>query len=136
MFGVGEIANAVKGVIDKFVPDAKDRLEAENMVFKQLHEINLAQIGVNKEEAKNASIFVAGWRPFTGWVCASTFAYAVIGHDLLNWAITFAGMFSTVTPPILPVPDTTLTFELLMALLGFGGLRSWEKKQGIARTTI
>ncbi|NQV36263.1 MAG: hypothetical protein HQ515_26460, partial [Phycisphaeraceae bacterium] len=30
---------------------------------------SLAQIELNKIEAGHRSIFVAGWRPFIGWVC-------------------------------------------------------------------
>lgn len=133
MFGIGEVAGAVKGVIDKFIPDAKDRLEAENLVMKQLHAINMGQIEINKQEAKSDNLFVAGWRPFVGWTCASTFAYAVIIRDMLNWGFALYSNATGSLLPVLPIPDTTLTFELLMALLGFGGLRTYEKLKGVQR---
>lgn len=129
MFGIGAIADAVGGVLDKFIPDAKDRLEAENLVMKQLHEINMGQISINKEEAKSSSLFVAGWRPFIGWACGSMFVYGIMGRDILNWILLL------VNPDIaqLPDPNMAMSFELLMAMLGFGGLRTFEKLKGVQR---
>lgn len=127
----GFMQGVVKPVLDKFVPDAKDRLEAELLITKQLHEVDLAQIEVNKVEAANSSIFVAGWRPFIGWVCGFSFFYAVIGNDLLNWVLELSSQFTGRSVPHLPEPDVTLTFELLMAMLGLGGMRTYEKLKGV-----
>ena len=66
------LAESVTGiagkVLDKFVQDKdlKAKLDQElNMAF---HNANLAQIELNKEEAKNTSLFVSGWRPSVGWI--------------------------------------------------------------------
>ena len=34
-----------------------------------LREVQLAQIATNTKEAESTNWFVAGWRPFVGWVC-------------------------------------------------------------------
>lgn len=129
----GIMKGVVKPILDKFIPDAKDRLEAELLITKQLHEVDLEQIEVNKAEATNANVFVSGWRPFIGWVCGASFAYAVIGNDLLNWMLAFQQGFTGHVTPALPEPDLTMTFELLLGMLGLGGYRTYEKIKGVAK---
>jgi hypothetical protein len=128
-----QIGGVFKTVADKWIPDAKDRLEAEQFFFKQAHDINLGQIEINKLEAANDRLFVSGWRPFVGWACAGSLAYSVVVRDLLNWVFALAALYLSKPIPVLPNPDTTLMFELLLALLGFGGLRSWEKHKGLTK---
>ncbi|MCI0556756.1 MAG: holin family protein [Anaerolineae bacterium] len=128
----GFMEGAVKPILDKFIPDAQQRLEAENMIYTQAHAISQGQIEINKLEAQSSNVFVAGWRPFIGWVCGASFAYAVIGNDLLNWGLQLVSTLGHAVPA-LPEPDVTLTFEILMALLGLGGLRTFEKMKGVHR---
>src|SRR5262245_54695630 len=129
----GFFEGAVKPVLDKIIPDAQQRLEAEQLIFKQAPEISVGQIEINKIEAANPKTFVSGWRPFIGWVCGASFAYAVVGNDVLNWVMLVVSQFTGHVLPVLPEPDTTLTFEILMALLGMGGLRTYEKLKGVHR---
>jgi hypothetical protein len=42
-----------------------------------------------------------------------------------------AGIISGKSIPMLPEPDITLTLELLLGLLGLGGLRTYEKLKGV-----
>lgn len=123
----GVFSGVVKPMLDKWIPDAAQRLEAEQFFFKQAHELNLAQIEVNKVEAASDNLFKSGWRPFVGWACAGSLAYSVVVRDLLNWAMGVASMYTDKVIPTLPNPDMSLMFELLLALLGFGGLRTYEK---------
>lgn len=129
----GFMKGAVKPVLDKFIADADKRLEAENMIYTQAHAVALGQIEINKIEAQNSNLFVSGWRPFIGWMCGVNFTYALIGNDLLNWCLLVSTQFTGRTLPALPEPDVTLTFEILMALLGLGGLRTYEKLKGVHR---
>jgi hypothetical protein len=126
--GILEGLNIVKTGLDKWIPDAKDRLEAELLVTKQMHELALAQVELNKVEAANTNVFISGWRPMVGWVCAASFFYAVIGNDLLNYVLQLVSMFTAKPMPVFPEPDTTITMELLFAMLGVGAMRSWDKK--------
>lgn len=123
----------VKPILDKFIPDAKDRLEAENMLMQALMNADSAQLEVNKTEAAHANIFVAGWRPFIGWVCGASLAYAVILFSFLNWILQVISQFTGHAFPVLPAPDTTITLEILMAMLGLGGMRTFEKLRKVAR---
>lgn len=91
--------------------------------------IDLAQIGVNLEEAKSSSLFVAGWRPACGWICAFALAYAAIIEPIARFAAQvlagYTGFF--------PVLDTTITMQVLFGMLGIGAMRSFDKKQGTSK---
>lgn len=85
-----------------------------------------AQSDVNKVEAANSSIFVAGWRPAVGWVCASAFfANFVVGPLVTAFSAQLG------RPVVFPVLDLTEMMPVLLGMLGLGGMRSWEKAQGV-----
>jgi len=86
-----------------------------------------AQTDINKEEAKSSSLFVSGWRPAIGWVCALALAYQYLLRPLGG---TLASVFG-ITIPALPGLDDNL-WQLMMGMLGMGGLRTFEKVQGVA----
>ena len=129
----GIMAGVVKPVLDKFVVDADKRLEAEQLAVVHLQALNLAQIEVNKVEATSQKLFVSGWRPFVGWVCGGSFAYALVGRDILNWSLELIAALTARPIPALPTPDTTIVLEILFALLGFGGFRTYEKIRGVVK---
>jgi phenylpyruvate tautomerase PptA (4-oxalocrotonate tautomerase family) len=112
----------VSSLLDKFVPDAdqKAKLAHEIATMSERHaqEIALAQIAVNKEEAKGGW-FRGGWRPATGWVCVAGFA--------VNFLIApLAAGFGIE----IPQADTSVMLPVLMGMLGLGGLRTFEKQKG------
>lgn len=130
---VGPILDNVFGIIDKIIPDkdaaqtAKDELTKQ--VMSQEFQLQLGQIEINKAEAQHQSIFVAGWRPFIGWVCGVALAYHFLGYHLIAWALALAGK-STAAMPVL---KTDYLFELVLAMLGMGGLRTYEKVKGAVK---
>ena len=75
---IPQIAPILGNVLDRFFPDKEKAAEAQRAIETALLEnaaqINLAQIEVNKEEAQHRTVFVAGWRPFIGWVCGVALA--------------------------------------------------------------
>lgn len=120
-----DIGGMVKGILDKFIPDADTKLKLQiEMATKEIvheHERLMGQIRVNEEEAKHPSIFVSGWRPAVGWICASGLAYTFIGHPLLVWV---AGLAAVQAPPSL---DAGLLTYLVSAMLGVGAMRTIDK---------
>ena len=88
----------------------------------------MAQIEVNKEEAKHRTVFVAGWRPFTGWVCATALAYHFILEPVIVFVLALYNIQLT-----LPQFDMASLLTVLMGMLGLGGLRTYEKKQGLTK---
>ena len=119
-------------VLDRVIPDKaaaeKARLEMEMALTKAANEGALAQVEVNKIEAGHGSVFVAGWRPFIGWVCGAALAWAFILGPVLSWGLAVFGVRESL-PPLM----TDNLFELVLAMLGLGGLRTFEKMRGVTR---
>lgn len=119
-------------LIDHFFPDANQAAAAKLELLKMQQsgdlQVMASQMEINKIEAQNPSLFVSGWRPFIGWVCGISLTYAAIiepvSRFLAKVAFNYLGEF--------PVIDTTLTLQILLGLLGLAGMRSWEKKEGVA----
>lgn len=88
--------------------------------------LQLAQIDVNKEEAKSSNLFVAGWRPASGWICNVGLLYTFVLNPLLTWLSQNFG--------ILPPPGISFDalYVLLGSLLGVGTLRTVDKVKGVA----
>ena len=87
-----------------------------------------AQIGVNLEEAKNASLLVSGWRPMVGWVGAFALGYAAILEPFARFIAQVGFQYSGPFPVI----DTDITMQVLFGILGLGGYRTIERVKGKA----
>ena len=115
----------VAGLLDKVVPDkdvaAKLAHEIATMSEKHAQELSIAQLAVNKEEAKG-NWFKSSWRPAVAWVC------------VIGMAINF--LVSPLLSPlgvVVPQADTSVMMPVLMGMLGLGGLRSFEKTKGVTK---
>lgn len=119
----GTAISAVQGVanvVDQFVETADEKRAWETVKAKMAQEPQLAQVELNKVEASHRTMFVAGWRPAVGWVCASGLAFIFIINPIIQWITGEPG----------PVFPTDIVFELVLGLLGLGGLRTYEKMSG------
>lgn len=122
----------ISTLIDKFFPDASQNAEAKAKLLEM--QVNgelqgmLGQLEVNKAEANNSSVFVSGWRPAIGWVCAFALFYQYIGRPI---ATAFAASIGHPLPAI-PGLDDNL-WQLLLGMLGLGGLRTYEKINGVTK---
>lgn len=110
------------------LPDPDARAKAITAVFGELSKADLAQLEVNKAEAQNPNLFVSGWRPAIGWICAAALAYSYIIVPLGLWVAQVKGL-SIPKPPVL---DNNL-WELMFGLLGLGAMRTYEKVQKLTR---
>ena len=126
----------VTGLLDKFIEDkdqkAKLAHEIATMAEKQMHEQTMGQLEVNKSEAAHRSIFVAGWRPFIGWVCGIALAYHFIVAPMIVFALV-AFNITGLHPSDLPRFDMDSLMTVLLGMLGLGGLRTFEKSKGLSR---
>lgn len=124
----------VTKLLDKFIPDADEKArlahEIATLAERQAHEIARAQIEVNQQEAAHKSLFVAGWRPATGWICASGLGFNYIVVPLGNFTITVMG-YETLIPAL----DLSQMLPVLMGMLGLGAYRTFEKTKGVARNS-
>lgn len=124
------VLDIVKGPLDKLIPDKGKKAEFRHALEMELLKAGLAQMEVNKAEAQHPSVFVAGWRPFIGWVCGAALAYHFIGVDILNW-LRVAFFPDVPEPPQIGGSETLVT--VLLSMLGLGGLRTVEKIKGVSR---
>jgi hypothetical protein len=90
--------------------------------------LQMAQIQTNTEEAKSTNWFVAGWRPFVGWVCGFGLAYVSVIEPVMRFIAKMNGYTGG-----FPVIDTNLTMQVLLGMLGMGVLRTREKEKGVAK---
>jgi hypothetical protein len=118
-------------LLERWFPDPEKKAAAEMELFKlaQAGELQtvIAQLQVNAKEAEHASIFVAGWRPFVGWVCGSAFLYVSVLHSLLAWYARAKGW------PAPPTLDSDVLMYVLGGMLGLGGYRTMEKVKGVTK---
>ncbi len=122
---VSQLVGPVTGLLDKFIEDKDQKAalahEIATMSEKHAHEALKGQLEINKVEAAHHSVFVSGWRPCIGWVCALGLFYNVIVANIL-------GIWVDV-----PEVDTTLLVPVMMGMLGIGAMRSYEKVKGVSR---
>jgi roadblock/LC7 domain-containing protein len=123
---------ALGTLVDRLIPDRaaaeKAKAEMELQLVQAANAAAMAQIDVNKIEAGHSSVFVAGWRPSIGWVCAAGLAWAFVVAPVASWALMVLGIKAE-----LPAIQFDHLFELVLAMLGIGGLRTFEKMRGVAR---
>lgn len=127
-FGIDDAIAAGLKLIDKFVPDPAAKAKAESELRDSLKGWDDNQARINEKEAENASVFVSGWRPAIGWVCAFAVAYTYVLVPVGMWVSFVIGK----PMPKPPVLDGNL-WELMFAMLGLGGLRTFEKLKGLAK---
>jgi hypothetical protein len=136
--GLGSVFDFGSKIIDKLWPDPAKADAAKLELFKlqqqgefkqmdQVFELAKSQVTVNTEEAKSSNLFVSGWRPSIGWVCSFALTYQYIVRPLLSWGLLASGH----TVPVMPGLDDNL-WQLLLGMLGLGGLRTFEKVKGVA----
>jgi hypothetical protein len=129
LFGGGQAiaspVEAVGNVFDKLFTSDEEKLQAQAVLEKLRQHPGELQVELNKIEASHKSVFVAGWRPAVGWVCAAAVAWAYLGHPVFVWA-------AALWAPGLTAPEihTDNLFELVLAMLGMAGLRSFDKATG------
>ena len=136
LLGVSSIIEAVGKVAGDLITTDKERMEMEieqrklDLEEKKLDMAgDMAQIDVNKEEAKSSSFFVSGWRPFIGWGCGIAFIYSALIEPICRFVATTVFMYNGAFPTI----ETYLTMQVMLGMLGLGAMRSFEKSNGTAR---
>ena len=125
---IDQLIEPVSNILGKFVADKDLKAKREHELKTEIHRANLAQIEVNKAEASHKSMFVTGWKPVVGWVCAFALAYHFILQPIMVFAISIYGVSIT-----LPEFDMGSLMTILMGMLGLGGLRTFEKVKQVQR---
>ena len=117
----GDLVKNVGGIIDSLHTSQEEKDNAKIKLKQLENDLQTKQMEINKVEAGHKSIFVAGWRPCIGWVCALGLFYnRILSNILAIWVEV-------------PEIDTTLLVPVMMGMLGLGAMRSYEKVQGVSR---
>ena len=131
---IGDIINSVKDLASEFIVDKDKRnelnvrlKELEDQAEQRIHEQMLAQTQINQTEASSGSMFVAGWRPFIGWVGGAGLAWSFIIGPLIEYMARLAGSTAT-----MPDFDFNQLITIVLAMLGVGTMRTVEKIKGVS----
>ena len=129
---ISSLIGPATSLLDKFIEDKDQKMalahEISTMAERHAQELAKGQLEVNKVEAASKSMFVAGWRPFIGWVCGIGFLANFILIPMANFGLALAEVAITI-----PMIDTTQMMPVLMGMLGLGAMRTVEKVQKVSR---
>lgn len=129
-FSLGDVGEVFKDIREAItgeaIVDPNKKAEIELKLQQLEQEMRKAQVEVNKVEASNSNTFIAGWRPFIGWVGGFSIAYVFLLQPFITYIASMFGV--NATPPEI---DTGMLFNLVLAMLGFGGFRTYEKLRGV-----
>lgn len=128
LLGGGDVVKSVGDTLDNLFTSDEERMEAEQEIMKARRNFdylesklvadqNLAQMEVNKQEAKG-NWFQSGWRPSIGWIGAICLAYQFVLYPLLLWL--------PIDSPPEPM-DYTMVYTIITGMLGIAGMRSFDK---------
>lgn len=137
---VTAVLNAANTLIDRLVPDTNAAQKAKDELAQFAAQTQAKEDSdnrdINKIEASNPSLFVAGARPALLWICdLAIFCYYVpyilVATVLWAWAVMKTGTLQ-------PRPDLGIAdlLGLVATLLGSAALRSVDKMNGVATTAI
>jgi hypothetical protein len=131
------LVGPVMDIVNKLIPDPVAKAQAQlqllqlqqNSTFKEIDaqlQQSAQQTDTDKVEAANTSLFVAGWRPFIGWICGTGLGWNYIGISILSFLTTAFGH-----PIVVAKADLSEMMPLLIGMLGLGGMRTFEKINGV-----
>jgi hypothetical protein len=125
---IGDLIDGVKDLVGKTIVDKDKKLaidlelaRLQDQAQSRLDGLVSQQIDVNKVEAASGSLFVAGWRPAVGWVCAAGLAAQSILIPLI----------AQITGRTYEI-NSELLIMTLGGMLGMGTMRTIEKIRGVS----
>lgn len=131
----GTVVDGIKAVgdgLDKLFTSDDERLTHAEILERLRQQPAAMQVELNKIEAQHRTVFVAGWRPFIGWVCGFSLGAYYIPQYVMAAYLWVRHCIEADAIVAYPVTAAGL-FELVCALLGMGTLRSLDKLAGRAK---
>lgn len=133
-----QLLTLLPSLLDRLLPDPGAAADAKLKLLELAQKGELAQLdattqiavaqnNVNAVEAASNRLFVSGWRPFVGWICACAIGFKYIGGPLLVMVAAYFG--HAIELPDVGAEDLMV---LLGGMLGLGTLRTVEKVKGVA----
>lgn len=155
LLGIGSIVEGVGKIADDLFTSDEEELKIKLQEKSIDAELVKGQLAINTAEAQHKSIFIAGWRPFIGWIGGIALAYQFVLYPLLIWVFALLQAYEllpchlieldnvkavaeslpaikdvsvqscTFKPP--PVFEAGPLFAIITGMLGIGGMRSFDK---------
>ena len=131
LFGSSTI-KAVGNIVDELYTSEEEKAAAKLAIKKVEAELKKRQMDINLADAQSKAGGLSGaiqriWRPLIGFGCALAIMFAYVLKPFLMF---FLATFHIETLP-LPEMDMGTLMPLVMALLGMGAIRSYEKVKGV-----
>ena len=131
LFG-GAAIKAVGKIVDEVFTSEDEKNQAMIAIAKVEAELKKRQMDINLADAQSKAGGISGaiqriWRPLIGFSCALAIFWEYVLKQFLMFLIA---TFNWETKP-LPELDMATLMPLVMALLGMGALRSYEKVKGV-----
>lgn len=143
--GASKVVDSVGGVLDNLFTSDEEREEAKRLMAQVKDKPQQDQRNINIVEAAHRSVFVAGWRPFLGWVGGLSIAsYYLPKHfmaaglwvwqniEYMRRAIE-SGEVTSLTLTAYPISLDDTIMELVLGLLGLAVTRTYEKGKGLTK---
>lgn len=138
-FGTGAakaVVGTVEGVanvFDKFIETDDEKKAAALIMAKMAQRPAELQVELNKIGSSHRSIFVAGWRPYIGWVLGTALAFYYLPQFAMASILWIRVCWDVQELIPYPVTDIKGLLELVMGMLGLAGLRTIEKFGGVSK---
>lgn len=122
LLGIGNAVEKTGKALDGLFTSDDERLSRAEAMAR-------FQTSQNLVEAQHRTIFVAGWRPFIAWTIGIAMCMQFILFPTAQWIVYIT------TENLMPVPDimNEYLWEVLVGMLGLGGLRTYEKQKGLTK---
>lgn len=136
--GLTTIIGQALSIVNKFITDPQAQVQAQIEMMKITQSDDFKKIDadlqsmqmqadINKVEAASSNGFVAGWRPFIGWICGVGLALQVIIFPCLSTVVSLV----TGHVPLMPEMPIEVLMVNLTGMLGLGAYRTYEKVKGV-----
>ena len=122
------ISTVIGGAVKDKAQKAKLLSELEHALVRGASQIQIETIKTNQIEARHRSVWVAGWRPAIGWSLALGIFWMLVGYPIGSWFMDVRGL----DVPLPRLPQEIL-FELTLAMLGMGAIRSFDKLNNLTK---
>ena len=131
LFGSSTI-KAVGNIVDELYTSEEEKAAAKLAIKKVEADLKKRQMDINLADAQSKAGGISGaiqriWRPLIGFGCALAIMFEYVLKPFLMF---FLATFHIETLP-LPEMDMGTLMPLVMALLGMGAIRSYEKVKGV-----
>ena len=125
----GTLADPIKATgdaFDKLFTSDEERAAGAIVMAKIKQEPQKWQHELNKAAIESRNVFLAGWRPALGWVCAVSLGLYFIPQYFMASILWVRLSWSADKLVAFPVGSEAV-MELVIALLGMGAIRTVDK---------